>query len=237
MILLAVIALQVNVGVNQGGDGLLLSDEEELELSLAETLFQLNESKLRGELAVDPEGLDEVLNITIGVGSHEVFPSLISVVGGRKAIRVDLVLLGTGGSVVTSARAALADSFGALRGAVTFETAGTAGASKGTLNLGVGTLGLVVSDFTTVEALASHLTRFSAVAREVSGLAAAEMLSAEFGRWTGTNDLLAAGIVTSVVLRDHLRINARVFSVSSSSSGALDPSCGVHGGRLIPTGS
>lgn len=168
LILLVGVALEVDVGVDKGGDGLLLGNEVPLEASLTEALFELNKGKLRGDLAVDPEGLVEVVNISILISENQVFPSLVSVVGEGKTFRVDVVLLSTSSSGVASAGALLANGFTTLCGTVTFGTTSAAGASKGTFDLRVRTVGLVVSDLATVEALASHLAGFNTITREVT---------------------------------------------------------------------
>jgi hypothetical protein len=151
LVLLVGIALEVDVGVDLGRNGLLLGNEVVLEVGLTEALLKLNEGELRGELAVQPEGLNEVV----------------------KAVRVDVVLLSASSSGVTSAGALLANGLRTLGGAVTFSTASAAGASESTLGPGVGAVGLVVTSLTAVEALAGHLAGLGALTREVSRLSTA----------------------------------------------------------------
>lgn len=114
LILLVRVALKINVGVNRGRNALLLCDEVPLEVSLAEALFELNKGKLRGDLAVDPEGLVEIVDVSNRISENQVVPSLVGVVGKGKTIRVDVVLLSTSSSGVASAGTLLADGFGAL---------------------------------------------------------------------------------------------------------------------------
>jgi hypothetical protein len=173
LVLLIGVTLEVDVGVDLGGNSLLLGDEVVLKISLTEALLKLDESELRSELTVDPESFNEVFDITSGVSSDQVHPGLVGVGGVGKVGRVDVVLLGASGSGVASARALLADSLSTLRRAMTLGTTGAAGASEGALDLFVGAVGLVVTSLATVEALARHLTRFRALAREVTRLTTA----------------------------------------------------------------
>jgi hypothetical protein len=173
LVLLIGVTLEVDVGVNLGRHSLLLGDEVVLEICLTEALLKLNEGELRGELAVNPEGLDEVVNVTSGIGGHQVLPGLVGIGGVRKVGRVDVVLLGASGSSVAGARALLADSLSTLGRAMTLSTTSAAGASERALDLFVGAVGLVVTNLATVEALAGVLTRLRALAREVTRLAAA----------------------------------------------------------------
>lgn len=201
LVLLIGVALQVDIGVNSRRNCLFLGNKVELEIGLAETLFKLNESKLRGKLTVHPEGLDEVIDIASSISSQEILPSLISVVGGRKALRIDIELLSASSGGVTSAGTLLAGGLSTFSGTMAFKAASAAGASEGTLDLGVRTVGLVVSDLAAVEAFTRHLAWLCAVTREVARLAAAaKSLLAETCEVSCANNLLAAGIVASVVL-------------------------------------
>jgi hypothetical protein len=240
LVLLVGIALEIDVGVNLGRNGLLLGDEVVLEVSLAEALLKLDEGELRSELAVGPEGLNEVVDVAIVIGGVEVLPSLIGIGGVRNTFRVDVVLLGTSSSGMTSAGASLANGVNTLGGAVTFSTASAAGASESTLGTRVGAIGLVVSSLTTVEALAGVLTGLRALAREVTRLATA--VSVLVMRKTGQCGFgsLATSIIsgTAIVLGDGLRVHARVFGVNACSGSGLDPVGGVGaGGRLLPARS
>lgn len=173
LVLLVGVALEVDVGVDLGRNGLLLGDEVVLEVGLAEALLKLDKGKLRSELAVGPEGLDEVVDVASIVGGIEVLPSLIGIGGVRKTVRVYVVLLSTGGSGMTSAGTSLAHGVNTLGRAVAVSTASAADASERTLGTRVGAVGLVVSSLTTVEALAVVLTGLRALAREVTRLATA----------------------------------------------------------------
>lgn len=200
LILLVRVTLEVDVGVDRRGDSLLLGNEVPLEASLTEALFELNKGKLRGDLAVDPEGLVEVVDISMHISENQVVPSLVSVVGKGKTIRVDVVLLSASSSGVASAGTLLANGLSTLCRMVTFGTTSAAGASKGTFDLGVRTVGLVVTNFAAVETLTSHLTWLVAITREVTRLAAAARLLAETWKVYCANDLLAAGVIAGVVL-------------------------------------
>ena len=173
LVLFVSVALEVNVGVDLGRDSLLLGNEVVLEVGLAEALLKLDEGKLRGELAVDPESLNEVVDIATVIGDQEIVPSVVGVVDVREANRVDVVLVNASGSSVTSAEALLANSLSTLRGAMTFIATSTAGASEGALEAGVSAVGLVVSNLAAVEALAGVLTGLRAIARVVTSLATA----------------------------------------------------------------
>jgi hypothetical protein len=240
LVLLVGIALEVDVGVDLGRNGLLLGNEVVLEVGLTEALLKLNEGELRGELTVQPEGLNEVVVVATGISGHQVFPGLIGVDGVVKAVRVDVVLLSASSSGVTSAGALLANGLRTLGGAVTFSTASAAGASESTLGPGVGAVGLVVTSLTAVEALAGHLAGLGALTREVSRLSTAVSVLVMRTEVHCDDNSLATGVVsgTAIVLGDGLRIHAGVLGVNTSSSGALDPGSGVGaGGRLIPTRS
>lgn len=203
LVLLVGVALQVDIGVNSRRNCLFLGNKVELEIGLTETLFKLYESKLRGKLTVHPEGLGEVIDITGSISSHEVLPGLIGVLGGSKALGIDIEFLSASSGGVTSAGTLLAGGLSAFRGTMAFKTTSTAGASEGTLDLGIRTVGLVVSDLAAVEAFTRHLAWLCAVTREVAGLAAAaKSLLAETCVVSRVNNSLVAGIVASVVLRN-----------------------------------
>ena len=240
LVLLVGVALEVDVGVDLGRNGMLLGDEVVLEVGLAEALLKLDKGELRSELAVGPEGLDEVVDVASVIGGVEVLPSLVGIRVVRKTFRVDVVLLGTNSSGMTSAGALLANSVNTLGRAVAVSTAGAAGASERTLGTRVGAVGLVVSSLTTVEALAGVLTGPRALAREVTRLATAA--SVLVMRRTGQCgfDSLATSVIsgTAIVLGDGLRVHASVLSVNACSGGSFDPVGSVGtGSRLLPARS
>jgi hypothetical protein len=103
LVLLISVTLEVDVGMDLGRNGLLLGDEVVLEVSLTEALLKLNEGELRGELAVNPEGLNEVVNVTSGIGGNQVFPGLVGIGGVGKAVGIDVVLVSAISGSVTSA--------------------------------------------------------------------------------------------------------------------------------------
>lgn len=118
---------------------------------------------------------------------------------------------------------------------MTLGAAGTAGACESAFDLGVGTFGLVVTNFATVEAFSSHLARFGTIAGKVARLAAAAKASEETWKMNCANDLLAAGVIASIVLGDHFRIDAGVNVVRSGGiSSAFDPSGSVDGYGFLP---
>lgn len=173
LILLVSDTLEVDVGVDLRRDSLLLGNEVVLDVGLAEALLKLDKSELRGELAVDPEGLDEVVDIARVIGGKQGFPSVVGIVDVRKADRIDVVLVNASGSSVASAGAPLANGLSTLRGAMTFITTSAAGASERALEARVSAVGLVVSDFAAVEALAGVLAGLRAVTRVVTRLTTA----------------------------------------------------------------
>jgi len=240
LILLVSVALEVDVGVDLRRDSLLLGNEVVLEAGLAEALLKLKDGELRGELGVDPEGLDEVVGIASVIGGKEVVPSVVGVVNLRKANGVDVVLLSTSGGTVASTGALLADSVSTLRRAVTFSTASATGASESALGTGVSTVGLVVSSFTAVEALAGVLAGLRTLAREMTRLATAVGMLVMRMEVHCRGDSLAAGVITRAtsVLGDGLRVHARVVCVDASGGSVFDPLSGIGAsGRLFPAGS
>lgn len=190
-VLLAGDTLEINVGVNHRRDHLFLGDEVVLEVGLTEALLQLNQSELGGQLAVEPESFQEVVDVALGISVEKVLPSLVGILDLGKVNRVDVVLVGAVGRIVTGVLALLAHGLGAGRSAVTLETADTAfdlgavgaavallatvaaGTGEGALDGLVGAVSLVVADLTAVEAFSGHLTRFRAVLGPVTVLAAA----------------------------------------------------------------
>jgi hypothetical protein len=210
LVLLVSVALEVDVGVDLGRNGLLLGDEVVLEVGLAEALLKLDKGELRSELAVGPEGLNEVVNVASVIGGVEVLPSLVGIGVVRKTFRVDVVLLGTSSSGMTSTGALLANSVNTLGRAVAVSTASAAGASERTLGTRVGAVGLVVSSLTTVEALAGVLTGLRALAREVTRLATAATVLVTRRKGQCGFDSLATSIIsgTAIVLGDGLRVHA-----------------------------
>lgn len=240
LILLVSIALEVDVGVDLGRDSLLLGNEVVLEVGFAEALLKLDEGELRGELAVDPEGLNKVVDIASVIGGKESVPSVVGIADVRKANRVDVVLVNASGSSVAGAGTFLANGLGTLRGAMAFITTSAAGASERALDTGIGAVGLVVSRFAAIEALAGVLAGLRAFARVMTRLATAVGMLAVSTEVQLSDDLLAAGVISWAVcvLGDRLRVHARVVGVNAGSGSVLDPLSGAGAsGRLFPAGS
>jgi uncharacterized protein YebE (UPF0316 family) len=222
LVSLACVTLQVDVGVDSGSDELLLGDEVVAEVGLTEALLKLRESELRGNLAVDPESLDKVVDITRVIGVDEVVPSSVTAGDIRQTGRVDGVLFSAVGSIVADLVALAADGLRAGSRAVALLTAGTAldsGAlgttvallatvaafsGEGTVDGLVGTIGLVVTSLATVEALSRVLARLSALGLVVTGLTAVEAAIAIHLTLFGAGVGVVTGLVAAVV--EHMSV-------------------------------